>query len=150
MQALYYHFSGKGNFTTRIAEADRMKKSLHYKNERSSSFEMHLTKCQKMFNIYDKKVEPMPEDVKIRLLFYHPKHAYIQVQVEALKGNTTTGTPVNYNTAANNRTTAVSQLADYVVKSRVAGAVGTGTGNAGITNSDGNSINVDSWIPYWN
>ena len=54
MQALRDHFSGEGNFTRRIIEADRMKKSLHYKNERSSSFEMHLTKCQKMLNIYDK------------------------------------------------------------------------------------------------
>ena len=47
-------------------------------------------------------------------------------------------------------TTTVSQIADYVAKSRVAGAVGTGTSNAGITDSDGNSINVDSWIPNWN
>ena len=44
----------------------------------------------------------------------------------------------------------MSQLADYVVKYRVTSAVGTGTGNDGITDSDGNSINVDSWIPNWN
>ena len=57
---------------------------------------------------------------------------------------------MTYTTAANHLTTSVSQPADYVAKSRVAGAVGTGTGNAGITNSDGNSINVDSWILNWN
>ena len=57
---------------------------------------------------------------------------------------------MTYTTAANHLTTAVSQLAYYVAKTRVAGAVGTGTGNAGITVSSGNSINVDSWIPNWN
>ena len=56
----------------------------------------------------------------------------------------TTGNPVTYTTAANHLTTSVSQLADYVAKARVTGAVGTETGNAGITDSDGNSINVDS------
>ena len=57
---------------------------------------------------------------------------------------------MTYTTAANHLTTAVYPLTYYVAKSRVAGAVGTGTSNAGITNSGGNSINVDSWIPNWN
>ena len=65
MQALCDHFSGEGNSTRRIAEADRMKKSLHYKNKRSLSFEFFLTKCQKMFNIYEKEGEPILEDVKL-------------------------------------------------------------------------------------
>ena len=38
MQALCGHFSGEGNATTRIAEAERLRDSLHYKNERSLSF----------------------------------------------------------------------------------------------------------------
>ena len=57
---------------------------------------------------------------------------------------------MTYTTAVNHLTTEVSQLADYVAKSRIAGAVGTGTGNAGITDSDGSSINFDLWIPNWN
>ena len=138
MKALHDHFSGKGNSTRIIAEADRMKKSLHCKNERSLFFEMFLTKCQKMFNIYDKEGEPILEDAKIRLLFDRTQNASLQSQVEALKANTTTGDPVNYTTAANHLTTEVFQIADYVTKARVSGAVGTGIGNAGITNSDGN------------
>ena len=138
MQALRDHFSGKDNSTRRIAEADRMKKSLHYKNKRSLSFEMFLTKCQKMLNIYDNEGEPMLEDAKLRFLFDRTQQSSLQVQVEALKANITTGTPVTYTTATNHLITAVSQLADYVVKYRIAGAVGTGTGNSGITDSDGN------------
>ena len=103
-----------------------------------------------MFNIYDKEGEPILEDVKILLLFDRTQHASLQVQVEALKANITTGTPVTYTNAANHLTTAVYQIAEYVAKSRVAGATGTRTGNTGITDSDGNSINVDSWILNWN
>ena len=44
----------------------------------------------------------------------------------------------------------MSEIADYVVKARISGAVGTGMGNSGITDSGGNSIHVDSWIPNWN
>ena len=43
MQALCDHFPGEGNPAGRISESDRMKKYLHYKNERSLSFEMFLT-----------------------------------------------------------------------------------------------------------
>ena len=103
-----------------------------------------------MFNIYDKEGEPMKEDAKLWFLFDRTQHASLQVQVEALKANITTGTPVTYTTAANHLTTEVSQLIDYVAKARVAGAIGTGTSNAGITDSDGNSINFESWIPNWN
>ena len=88
----------------------------------------------------------MLEDAKIWLLFDWTQRASLQVQVEALKEKITTGTPVTYTTVVNHLTTAVSQLADYVAKARFDGAVGTGTGNAGITDSDGNSINVDSVV----
>ena len=91
-----------------------------------------------MFNICDKEGEPMLEDAKIRLIFECNQHASPQVQVEALKANITTGTPVTYTTDVNHLNTAVSQIADYIAKSRVAGAVVTGTSNAGITNSNGN------------
>ena len=66
MQALRDHFSGEGNASRRVAEADRMKDTLHYKNERSLPFETFLTKVQKMYNIYELHGEEMSEDAKIR------------------------------------------------------------------------------------
>ena len=69
MQALRDHFSGEGNVTRRIAEADRFKETLHYKNERSLTFETFLTKCQKMYNIYAQHDKIMIEDAKICFLF---------------------------------------------------------------------------------
>ena len=50
--AIKDHFSGEGNATRQIAEADRLKESIQYKNERSMAFELCLTQCQKMYNIY--------------------------------------------------------------------------------------------------
>ena len=96
---------------------------------------MFLTKFHKMFNIYEKEGEPMLGDAKLLFLFDRTNHDSLQVEVEALKANITTGTQVTYTTAA------ASQFADYVAKARVVGAVGTRTSNAGITDSCGNSIN---------
>ena len=92
----------------------------------------------------------MLQDAKLQLSFDRTQHASPQVQVEALKANIATGTPMTYTTATNHLNTAVSQIADYVAKARFAGNVGTETVNAGITDSDGNSINVESWIENWN
>ena len=125
MQALRDHFSGEGNSTRRIAEADRLKKSLHYKNERSLTFVMFLTKCQKMFNIYKEQGEPMQEDAKIRTLFEKVQHSGLQVQIDALKAQITTGTNITYTTAANHISTAVSILPEYTAKNRIISCVTT-------------------------
>ena len=69
MHALRNHFSGEGNATRNIAKAERLRDTLHYKNERSMSFEMFLTQVVRMFNIFEKEGEPMEEDAKLRVLF---------------------------------------------------------------------------------
>ena len=74
MTALRNHFSGEGNATRNMAEAERLRESLHYKNERSMPFERVLTKCQKMYNIYEQEGEPMSEEAKIRFLFKKVVH----------------------------------------------------------------------------
>ena len=70
MQSLRNHFAGEGNTSRSKAEADRLYDSLHYRNERSMSFEIFLTQCQKMFNIFEKEKEPMTDDAKVRFLFF--------------------------------------------------------------------------------
>ena len=52
MEALRKHFTGESNATRNLAEAERLNESLKYKSERSMYFEIFLTPCQKMFNIY--------------------------------------------------------------------------------------------------
>ena len=62
MADLRAHFSGEGNATRNVAEAGRLKETLHYKRERVMPFETFLTQLQRMFNIYEKEEEGIPED----------------------------------------------------------------------------------------
>lgn len=150
MQALRDHFSGEGNVTRRIAEADRLKENLHYKNERSLSFESFLTKCENMFNIYEKHGETMKEDAKIRFLFKNVQHPELKSEIAALKASITTNIPgtITYTTVCNHLSTAVSQLPEFTSKGRNISGVSAGEGTPSIYKADG-SIKVDEFIPNW-
>ena len=52
MQALRHHYKGEGNTSRRIATAEQLCTTLHYKNERALAFSKFLDKMQRMFNIY--------------------------------------------------------------------------------------------------
>jgi len=144
MQALRDHFSGEGNATRNVAEADRLKESLHYKGERAMSFETFLTQCQKMYNIYEKEGEPMTDEAKVRFLFKRVQHDKLTSSIDALKAQITAGVNVSYTMAANHLSAAVSELPDYLARNRNVSGVGNhntnsddGDNNAGIYNSDG-------------
>ena len=47
-------------------EADQLKDSIHYKGERSITFELFLIKFQKMYNIYRDEGEEFNEDAIVR------------------------------------------------------------------------------------
>ena len=116
-KALKDHFACEGNATRRIAEADRLKDSLHYKNERSMTFELFLTKYQKMYNIYRDEGEELSEDAKVRFLFKKISHSGLNNAVEAMKARITTSTTtISYTTVANHLFTAVFELPEYVAK----------------------------------
>ena len=148
MTALRNHFSGEGNVTRRIAEADRYKDTLHYKNERSLPFETFLTKCEKMYNIYAQHKEPMKEEAKIRFLLKKVQHSGLASAIEAMKAKITTEPPgtISYTTVANHLSTAVSELPDFVAKNRNVSCVDH-NGSTSIYNADG-SINTGHH-PNW-
>ena len=62
IQALQTYFTGERNTSRTLANADRLKDTLYYKNERAMTFETFLKNLQKMFNIYNKENEGVPED----------------------------------------------------------------------------------------
>ena len=150
MQAIRDHFAGEGNQFRNISEADRLHESLHYKSERAMSFETFLTQCQKMFNIYDKEGEPMPEEARVRFLFKHCQHKELQFAISALKARMITEV-VTYTQCANHIATAVSELPEYVSKNRNISGVTVGrdtsSDSSGIHKPDG-SINTGH-IPNW-
>ena len=65
MDALRKHYSGEGKTSRRIAVAERIRDTLHYKNERAMSFSAFLDKMQKMFNIFEEEDEVISEQAKV-------------------------------------------------------------------------------------
>ena len=150
MAALRAHFAGEGNASRNKADADRLKESLHYKSERSMTFEAFLTNCQKMFNIYETEGEPMADDAKIRFLFKKVQHPGLQTAIAALRVQMNLGTVVTYTMAANHLSTAVSELPEHIAKNRNVSGVSTDPdkkGSLDIYNNDGSIIT--GHIPNW-
>ena len=152
MQALRAHYADEGNASRNLAEATRLRDTLHYKNERSMAFELFLTLIEKMRYIFEKEGEPWPDSALLRFLFEKVQHPGLQIVIESLKAQQTTGTDVTYTMAANHLSTAVSTLPEYIAKNRNIGAVGkVNSGQEsgdGIFNSDG-SIRT-GYITNWN
>jgi hypothetical protein len=63
--ALAAHFTGEGNNTHRIGDAECLETTLHYKGERVMSFQTFLAKTKHMFNIFEEVGEPKTESAKI-------------------------------------------------------------------------------------
>jgi len=55
------------NTTRRIAEATRLRETLHYKNERLLSFAMFLFKVQHIFNLFEEEDEPLTEVGEVQI-----------------------------------------------------------------------------------
>ena len=107
---LVEHFAGEGSASKALAEAEHLFETLHYKNERAMSFENFLTKCQKMFNIFEKQGEPMGNDARVRFLFKHVQHPDLEAPIEALKVLQSGGEIITYTRAANHLSTHVSNM----------------------------------------
>ena len=153
MNALRTHFAGEGNASRTIADADRLKESLHYKNERSMTFESFLTHLQQMFNIYKEQGEEVPEDQKVRILYKKIQNNDLDRANQALKTQQTAGTAITYTMAANHLSMAVSKLPENQAKNhsvsgiRVAGPSGGHSDTDSIYNADG-SIKT-GYISNW-
>ena len=145
MKALRDHFEGEGNASRNKNEADRLKESLHYKSERAMCFEIFLTQCQKMYNIYEKEGEPMPDDAKTHFQFKQVQHSGLRGAIEAVRAQITAGVEVSYIMAANHLSTAVLELPEYLHKARKVSGVESSHG--GIYNSDGTIItgHISNW-----
>ncbi|KAI2496708.1 hypothetical protein MHU86_17804 [Fragilaria crotonensis] len=120
-KALRAHYSGEGNTSRRIADAERIRDTLHYKNERAMQFSAFLDKIQKMFNIYEEEGEPMTEQAKVRMLLSKVEHPQLKEAVGALRVRASMdGT--TFTECANHLSAQVSELPDNQVNRKVAGA----------------------------
>jgi hypothetical protein len=81
---LVAHFTGEGNNTRRVGDAERLEKTLHYKDERAMGFQTFLAKTKHMFNIFEEVGEPKPESAKIRFLLDGVRSTDLQQIVQAI------------------------------------------------------------------
>ena len=112
------HYGGEGNASRRIAPAEKLRETLHYKSERSMPFSTFLDHMQKMFNIFQEEGEELTENAKVRELLKRVQNNQLQDTVKALwvwfdlDG-------ISYTETANHLTSAVSELPEYLLARRV-------------------------------
>ena len=74
MAALRSHYQGEGNKTRRIAEAERLRNLLHYRNESGLNFASYLSKMQRIFTLFKDNKEPYSDEMKLWFLYDTIKH----------------------------------------------------------------------------
>jgi hypothetical protein len=140
LQALRDHFSGEGNSSRRIGEAERLRDTLHYKSERAMTFETFLTKTKKMMNIFEEEQEAWTADAQIRWFFQKVQHPQLQANVAALEATRLLNPAMTLTTIANSLAANVSNLPEVVsMRARGISVIGTGQdkGRSGIHAADG-------------
>ena len=112
MQALRNHYSGEGNTSRRIAVAERLRDTLHCKNEKSLQFSTFLGKLQKMFNIFEEDGESIGDQAKVRLLLQKVEHPQLRDAVGALRVCAQLD-GITFTECANHLSAIVSELPDH-------------------------------------
>ena len=118
MEALGNHYGGEGNASQHFAMAEMLRKTLHYKSERSMQFSTFLDHMQKMFNIFQEEGEELTENTKVHELLKRVQNNQLQDTVKALRVQFDLD-GISYTEAANHLTSAVSELSEYLLAHRV-------------------------------
>ena len=121
MEALRKHYSGEGNTSRRIADAERLRDTLHYKNERALPFSTFLDKMQRMFNIFHEEDEVISEQAKVRMLLKKVEHPQLQDAVGALRVRASMD-GMTFTECANHLSALVSELPDNQSSRKISGA----------------------------
>ncbi|KAI2490447.1 hypothetical protein MHU86_24134 [Fragilaria crotonensis] len=111
MIALRKHYSGEGNTSRRIADAEKIRDNLYYKNERAMQFSAFLDKLQRMFNIFEEENEEVSEQAKVRMLLKKVEHPQLQDAVGALRVRAAIE-GISFTECANHLSAQVSELPD--------------------------------------
>ena len=120
LKALCAHYQGTGDTTRRIAEATRLRETLHYKKERSLSFATFLSKVQHTFNLFEEEDQPFTELAKFRFLMEKVKNPQLESDISALKFKSGLGgTSLLFTDAVNLIATSVATLPESISKSRI-------------------------------
>jgi hypothetical protein len=86
---LVAHFTGEGNNTRRIGDAELLEKTLQYKDERAMAYQTFLAKTKHMNDIFEEVGEPKPESAKIRSLLDGIRCTDLRSIVKAIRAGMT-------------------------------------------------------------
>ena len=122
-KALKAHYGGEGNKSVRIKEAEVLRNSLQYKNERSMSFDKFLTSMQKMFTGFEDNEEFLSNTQKIRLLFQKVQAPSLTQVKSALQVSYDLDAEENvtYDFIANSLAVEATSLPDLAISRQTAG-----------------------------
>ena len=128
MRALENYFAGEGNTSQKIAKAELLKTSLHYKNEGLLKFQVFLTRYEEMYTINDQNEERMPMEAHICFLFSKTNNSGLEPVIAALKVEIMTKPKgsVTYTMVANHLATSISVLPENKSRGRAISAITTG------------------------
>ena len=153
MITLRNHYSGEGNTSRRIAAAENLCDTLHYKNERALPFSTFLDKLQKMFNIFEEENKVITEPAKVRMLIQKVQHPQLQTAVDTLKVHASIDR-LTFTVCANHLSAQVSELPDPQVSRKVSAASSNpkrsrkGSGSDGKRIRGGGSNSAESVMAY--
>ena len=85
MAALIAHYQGEVNTTRRIIEAERLRDSLHYQNERGLPFASYLSKMQQMFTLFEENKDTYSVKMKLRFPYDTIKYPKLITTVTTLQ-----------------------------------------------------------------
>jgi Ca2+-binding EF-hand superfamily protein len=122
-KALQAHYGGKRNKSVRIKEAEVLRNSLHYKNERAMSFKKFLTNIQAMFTGFEDNDELLTGAQKIRLLFQKVQSPSLTQVKNALQVSydLDKAGEVNYDFLANSMAAEAASLPDHAHNRQASG-----------------------------
>lgn len=154
-QALHAHYGGEGNKSVRIKEAEVLRTTLTYKNERTVSFEKFLTSMQAMFTGFEDNGEVLSNAQKIRLLFQKVQNPVLNNVRNALKVQSdldVAGTQVTYDFIANSLAAEAASLPEHVPVRQASGVESQGVKDSapesGVKGPDGKVF--IGYYPNWN
>ena len=153
-QALLAHYGGEGNKSVRIKEAESLRTTLIYKNERVMSFEKFLTSMQAMFTGFEDNDEILTNAQKIRLLFQKVQATNLQQAKSALKVSSDLdvgGTTVTYDFIANSLSAEAASVPESSQSRQASGVESHGGSDepkTGVKGADG-SVHVGHYT-NWN
>ena len=122
-EALQAHYGGEGNKSVRIKEAEVLRNTLHYKNERAMSFEKFLTNMQAMFTGFEDNDEILTNAQKIRLLLQKVQSPSLTQVKNALQVSydLDKAGEVTYDFLANSMAAEAASLPDHVPNRQASG-----------------------------